>query len=110
MTLDVVGLFKRMKDRGFVRFRTSDKRHVGIRYSRMQNRDISDTIRYFNAVFRGYWNYYSFVDNSSALKYVWWAFQESLAYTISSKLRMTGIKGVFQKFGFPTASMDKVSF
>lgn len=110
MTLDVEALFKRMKDRGFVKFRPSDNRHVGIGYSRMQNLDINDIIRYYNAVFRGFWNYYSFVDNSSALNHVWWALQESLAYTISSKLRMTGIRGVFQRFGFPTMSEDKVAF
>lgn len=103
MTLDVKALFKRMKDRGFVKFRPADNRYVGIRYSRIQNLDINDIIRYYNAVFRGIWNYYSFVDNSSALNHVWWALQESLAYTIS-------IKGVFQKFGFPTVSKDKVAF
>ena len=114
MTLDVKALFKRMKGCGFVKFRPSDNKHVGICYSRMQNCEIPVMIHYWNAVFRGIWNYYSFVDNVSTLNSVWWALQESLAYTISRKLRQSGIKGVFKRFGYPTKSKqsdgNKVAF
>jgi len=67
----------------------------------MQNLDVADIIRSFNSVFRGLWNYYSFVDNSSSLQHVWWALHESLAFTLSRKDRMTGIRKVFQKYGYP---------
>jgi len=101
MTIDLNGIFKRLRDRGFVKLSTSKGIYKGIAYCRMQNLDVSDFIRYFNSVFRGLWNYYSFVDNSSSLQHVWWALHESLAFTLSRKDRMTGIRKVFQKYGYP---------
>ena len=67
---DIKALFKRLKDRGFVKFSTAKNTYVGIPYSRMQNKDIADIIRYFNTVFRGIWNYYAFTDNSSGLNHI----------------------------------------
>ena len=107
LTLDVPKLYRKLKERGFVNFSPVKNMYVGIRYTRLQNLDIPDIIRYFNTVFRGLWNYYSFVDNRSALNHVWWSFQESLAFTISSKLRLTGIHRVFKQFGFPTGTKTK---
>jgi group II intron reverse transcriptase/maturase len=101
MTVDLMALFKRLKERGFVRFNQANNVYVGIPYSRLHNLHIEDIIRYFNDVFRGIWGYYSFVDNSSSLNHVWWALQQSLAFTISRKLRGTGIKHIFKRFGFP---------
>lgn len=103
--------FKNLRDRGFVKFCGQKQIYVGIAYSRMQNLDIADIIRYFNSVFRGLWNYFCFVDNSSTLSNVWWALQKSLAYTISAKNRITGIRKVFKKYGYPTKDESgKVQF
>jgi group II intron reverse transcriptase/maturase len=99
MRVDLPLLFKRLKDRGFVKF--NHNMHVGIRLGRVHNMDIADIIRYYNAVFRGIWNYYSFTDNCSSLNKVWGTLQESLAYTISSKLRLSGTHKVFKTFGNP---------
>lgn len=107
MTVDLVKLFHRLKNRGFVKFSRPHNRYVGIRYSRIQNLDIPDIIRYFNSVFRGIWNYYSFTDNSSALNHIWWALEQSLAFTLSAKLRLTAIHKVFKIYGHPI--QDKVS-
>ena len=111
LTLDVKNLYKRQSDRGFVKYNPSLKKYKGIAYSRLQNQEIADIITYFNAVFRGLWNYYSFVDNSSTLNNIWWVLQESLAFTISRKLRLQGIRKVFVKFGYPTSDESgKVKF
>lgn len=109
MTFDVVALFKRLKDRGFVKYSRPKQMHVGVAYSRMQNLDTIDIIRYYNTVFRGIWNYFSFVDNAPALNKVWWALHESLAFTLSSKHRMRGIRQVFKKFGYPI-KQDKLVY
>lgn len=85
MSVDIVELLKRLKTRGFAKFSRPKNIYVGVRYGRMQNLDVIDIIRYFNSVFRGIWNYFSFVDNSPALNKVWWVLHESLAYTLSSK-------------------------
>ena len=70
MTCDLEALFKRLKDRGFVKLSRPKQMHVGVAYGRMQNLDVPDIIRYYNSVFRGLWNYFSFVDNSSSLNKV----------------------------------------
>jgi hypothetical protein len=111
MKLNIKKLFKRLFDRGFVKWDRNKQIYVGIAYSRLQNLDIADIIRYYNSVFRGLWNYYCFVDNRSNLHNVWWALQMSLAYTISRKNRMTRIHKVFKQYGYPTKEKDnKVEF
>ena len=111
MKLNTNKLFKVLRYRGFVKFCRQKHIYVGIAYSRMQNKDLADIIRYYNSVFRGLWNMYCFVDNSSTLNNVWWALQMSLAYTISAKNRITGIRKVFKKYGYPTKDESgKVQF
>lgn len=70
LVCDIIPLFKKLKERGFVKYSRSLNRHVGIAYGRMQNLDMVDIIRFFNSVFKGIWNYYSVVDNSSHLNSV----------------------------------------
>lgn len=101
MRVDLVGLYKRLKARGFVYFNPNINIHKGQALGGLQNLDVHDIIGFYNSVFRGLWNYFGFVDNCSSLQKVWWSLQESLAFTLSRKLRLTGIKKVFRRFGNP---------
>jgi hypothetical protein len=83
--------------------------HVGKAYGRLQNLDVQDIIRFYNSVFHGIWNYFSFVDNSPSINKVWWALHESLAFTISRKHRLLSISQVFSKFGYPI-KLNKTSY
>jgi hypothetical protein len=51
ITVDTKRILKRLKSRGLVKF--DGNKYKGIAYSRMQNLDIPDIIKYFNSVFRG---------------------------------------------------------
>ena len=104
MRVNLVELYKRLKDRGFVYYNQNLRLHKGKALGGLQNLDVTDIITFYNSVFRGFWNYYSFVDNSSSSSFakLWWSLQESLAFTLSRKFRLTGIKQVFSKFGYPT--------
>ena len=101
MRVDIVGLYKRLKTRGFVYFNPNLNIHKGQALGGLQNLDVLDIIGFYNSVFRGIWNYFGFVDNCSSLQKVWWSLQESLAFTLSRKFRLTGIKEVFRRFSYP---------
>jgi group II intron reverse transcriptase/maturase len=108
MRVDLVGLYKRLKSRGFVYFNSNLNLHKGKAIGGLQNLDVSDIIGFYNSVFRGIWNYFGFVDNSSSLQKVWWSLQESLAFTLSRKFRLTGIKEIFRRFGNPIRFDNRV--
>jgi len=80
--------------------------HKGIALEGLQNLDVPDIIGFYNSVFRGIWNYFGFTENCSSLQKVWWSMQESLAFTLSRKYRLVGIKEVFRRFGFPIKFED----
>ena len=103
MRVNLVELYKRLKDRGFVYYNQNLRLHKGKALGGLQNLDVTDIITFYNSVFRGIWKFYSFVDNSYSFAKVWWSLQESLAFTLSRKYRLTGIKQIFSKFGYPTA-------
>jgi len=109
MRIDILDMFRRLKAKGFCYFSRSLNIHKGQALGAIQNLDIVDIIRYYNSVFRGIWNYFSFVDNCASLVKVWWVLCESLAYTLARKLRIRGIKKVFKKFGNPITEQG-VSF
>lgn len=102
MRVDLVALYKRLKDRGFVYYNKNLRIYKGQHLGGMQNLDVLDIITFYNSVFRGIWNYFGFVDNCSSLQKVWWSMQESLAFTLSRKFRLVGIKDIFRRFGYPT--------
>lgn len=53
MTCDLPALYRKLKERGFVKFSRGLNKYVGIPYGRMQNLSVGEIIRYFNSVFRG---------------------------------------------------------
>jgi len=108
MRVDIVSLYKRLKERGFVYYNQDLRIYKGQALGGLQNLDVPDIISFYNSVFRGIWNYFGFVDNCSSLQKVWWSLQESLAYTLSRKFRLTGIKKVFQRFGHPIRYENRV--
>lgn len=101
MKVDIIALYKRLKERGFCYYNPNLKIFKGHALGGLQNLDAHDIILFYNSVFRGIWYYYGFVDNSSSLNQIWWTLQESLAYTLSRKFRQVGIKGIFKRFGNP---------
>ena len=110
MHVDLVGLYKRLKDRGIVYFNPNLNIHKGMALGGLQNFDVPDIIGFYNSVFRGIWNYFGFTDNCSSLQKVWWSMQESLAFTLSRKFRLVGIKEVFRRFGHPIKFENRVSW
>ncbi len=109
MRMDILDMLRRLKAKGFCYFSRPLDKGKGQAMGAVQNLDITDIIRFYNSVFRGIWNYFSFVDNSSNLAKVWWVLQESLAYTLARKLRIRGIKKIFMQFGNPITELG-VSF
>jgi hypothetical protein len=99
MRVDIPDMFRRFKAKGFCYYNSPLGRHKGTAMGAIQNLDIVDIIRFYNYVFRGIWNYFGFVDNSSNLVKIWWVLKESLAYTLVRKLRIRGLSKVFKQFG-----------
>jgi retron-type reverse transcriptase len=62
--------------------------------------DHKDILYRYNAIIRGYLNYYSFVDNRKTLRGVArYILRHSCAKTLARKFRLKNRKGAFQKFG-----------
>lgn len=97
MTADLEKLFSKLKSNG--RVRHNGTIYVGKPVGRLVNRDLVDIVRYFNSVFRGLVNYYSFADNLSSRHQIWWARKSSCAFTLSLKRKLGSIHKVFQQFG-----------
>lgn len=56
-------------------------------------------IKHYNDVYRGYANYYSFVDDKSLLNRIAYILKYSAALTLASKLRLRTKRKVFKRFG-----------
>ena len=111
MRVDILDMFRRLKAKGFCYYSRPLNIHKGTAMGAIQNLDIADIIGFYNYVFRGIWNYFGFVDNSSSLAKVWWVLEESLAYTLARKLRIRGLSKVFKQFGSPiTDSESGISY
>jgi hypothetical protein len=61
--------------------------------------DHADILRYYNAVIRGIYNYYKFVNNMNQLAHIIWLIEESCCMTLMRKFKMKSMKRAYQKFG-----------
>jgi len=63
------------------------------------NLDPRETIHRYNSILWGILNYYSFVDNYTALQRIQFILQHSLAKTLCNKLRISTRRQLFEKYG-----------
>lgn len=56
-------------------------------------------VSYYNSIYRGLINYYSFVDDRSLLQRVYYILKTSCALTLASKMRLKTKRKVYQKYG-----------
>jgi len=61
--------------------------------------DHADILRYFNAVIREIYNYYSFVGNMRQLARVMWLIEESCCMTLMRKFKLKSMRAAYRKFG-----------
>ena len=65
-----------------------------------------EIIKRYNAIMRGIYNYYTFVDNKNLLQQILWILRFSCVYTLARKLRLS-VKGVFKKYGNQIKTLHK---
>jgi hypothetical protein len=65
----------------------------------MMNLDITDILKYYNAVVRGILNYYSFVDNISRLSSIVEYLRYSCRLTLAKKYKLRTMGATFKTFG-----------
>ena len=61
--------------------------------------DHATILQRYNAVIRGFYNYYSFTNNVNKLHHVCFILKHSCAKTLARKLRLRSRNRVFRKFG-----------
>jgi group II intron reverse transcriptase/maturase len=96
-------ILKRLKTNGIVRAKTTPGKS-GIEYrgtfrGNLINLEHPDILKYYNAIIRGIWNYYAFVNNKGALGQIFWVIRESCALTLARKFKLKTQRGAFKKFG-----------
>lgn len=87
-------IFKKLKERGFVRFE-----HRPCRYTGWVNLPLDEIINNYNLLGRGIIKYYSMATNYHVLNHVWWVLKQSCMLTFASKMRLKTMKKVFLKYG-----------
>lgn len=88
-------IINKLIDRGFM-----NKQHEGIPKSIWMPLDIREIIYLYNAIIRGYYNYYFMVNNMGNLvSLLWHRMRESCAKLLAMKLKLKTQKSVFEKFG-----------
>ena len=102
--MDTEKVLNKLAVKGTIKLRTSYKDHSKLIYKgkflgNMINFDHADILRYYNAVVRGLWLYYNFVDNKNSWDYIYWLLKESCASTLALKLKVRTIGNIFSKFG-----------
>jgi len=96
-------ILERLGTNGIVKARTV-KGKSGVEYrgtfrGNLINLEHPDILRYYNAILRGIWNYYAFVQNKRALGRVFWVIRKSCALTLARKYKLKTQRGAFERFG-----------
>jgi group II intron reverse transcriptase/maturase len=87
-------LVAKLADLGYYDMKTKRPRAI-TKWIYMQPEEI---ISRYNAIIRGYANYYSFVDNKYMMRYIMWILEYSLVFTFCRKWNISAPK-VFKKLG-----------
>jgi len=103
LRLPLKRLSEKLKEQGYLHPRRGSPTRVGwlIAFSPAQ------IIKHYNDVYRGYANYYSFVDDKPLLNRLAYIFKYSAALTLASKLRLRTKRKVFKKFGANLTILDE---
>jgi hypothetical protein len=90
----ISSLVKRLEDRGLAR-------HGGnpTRFGHMVPFDVDQIVRHMFSIWRGYAQYYSFVDNYGSLGRIHYIIKYSCILTLAAKLKLKTKAAVFRKFG-----------
>lgn len=75
------------------------KRITPTRVGRLLPYTMDQIVEYYNKIYRGLANYYSFVDDYSLIQRIHFILKISCALTLASKLKLKTKHKVFQKFG-----------
>ena len=94
-------LAKRLKEKGF--WRPGPRGPIPIGISKFTTFPLKDLILRFRTILAGLVNYYSFTDNITSLRYIYFLLLSSLQRTIQRKLNI-GYRECLSKYG-PSVSI-----
>jgi len=93
-------IFEKLAEKGFME---RYQKGTGVLKPTPMNRwiflDHATILQRYNAVIRGYVNYYAFTNNVNKLHHICFILKHSCAKTLARKLRLRSRNRVFQKFG-----------
>jgi group II intron reverse transcriptase/maturase len=104
INMDLEKVIKKLQANGFIKKRLSHSEHHKLIYrgtfkGNLINMDHADIIRYYNAVVRGIFNYYSFARNRVDVTWIGWLIKESCGLTLARKFKLKTLANTFKEFG-----------